>query len=92
MSNRLPYDKDALIAASPPSPSILDSETANEYRHWIVSIRIILSLCLIYYHNNRLLDAFPHNMKLSWSDKDEWLFIMINSMQRSVLQAGLNLV
>jgi len=72
---------------------MLDSNSAStEYRNWITTVRIVLSVCLIYYHTNRLFDAFPHNMALSWNDRDEWFFTMVNSMQRSVLQAGLNLV
>ena len=94
MTSRLPYDKDSLaLAMPPPSPSMLDSNSAStEYRNWITTVRIVLSVCLIYYHTNRLFDAFPHNMALSWNDRDEWFFTMVNSMQRSVLQAGLNLV
>lgn len=61
--------------------------------NWIITVRIVLAICLIYYHNHRLFDNYRHNMQISLDfDEDINLLIGVRTTQRAVLQAGLNLV
>lgn len=60
--------------------------------YWIYAVRIILSICLIYYHNHRMVDSYRHNLSLNIPDEYDTLRSLIKAGQRAVLQAGLNLV
>ena len=65
----------------------------NQVVNWIFSVRIVLSVCLIYYHNHRLFDMYRHNMSIQLDfDEDINLLVGVRATQRAVLQAGLNLV
>jgi len=63
----------------------------NEIQYWVFAVRIVLSLCLIFYHNHRLSDSYRHNLSIEISDDNETLRSLIKASQRTVLQAGLNL-
>jgi hypothetical protein len=70
----------------------LPNDKREEPLYWVYVVRIVLSVCLIYYHNHRLVDSYKHNLSLEITDDHETLRSLIKACQRTVLQAGLNLV
>lgn len=69
---------------SPHSPS-------GEILHWVNLVRVVLSVCLIYYHTHRLVDSYRYNLGFRIPDEYFTLQSLIKASQRFVLQAGLNL-
>lgn len=67
-------------------------EKDDEIVYWVYVVRIILSVCLIYYHNHRLVDSYRHNLNIEIPLDYFTLQSLIKQSQRMVLQAGLNLV
>ena len=62
-----------------------------------MSVRLVLSICIVWYHNNRMADSYKHNIMLprppgNAGDPERWVQSLIKQTQRSILQAGLNLV
>lgn len=67
-------------------------EKDSEIIHWVYVVRIVLSICLIYYHNHRLVDSYRHNLNIEIPTDYFTLQSLIKQSQRMALQAGLNLV
>ena len=64
----------------------------TETLYWVYIVRIVLSICLIYYHNHRLVDSYRHNLNIEIPPDYFTLQSLIKASQRMALQAGLNLV
>ena len=64
----------------------------HETLHWVNMIRLVLALCLIYYHNHRIVDSYKYNMTIVIPDEYTTLLSLIKASQRTTLQVGLNLV
>jgi hypothetical protein len=84
----------SLLSIAPPSPSPTQQPQQQQIS-WIVSARLILGILLIYYHNNRIFDSYRHNLEIRPFALEQadmhWYRELLYSLQRLVLQAGLNL-
>jgi len=73
------------------------STTPPQRLHWVSVLRILLAICIVYYHTIRLADGYHHNLSIpiprgTSGSPERWSLSIIKQLQRGVLQAGLNLV
>lgn len=64
----------------------------HEILYWVNNVRVILCLCLVYYHNHRLLDSYAYNIDFEIPEEYYTLISMIKLSNRITVQVGLNLV
>lgn len=91
---------DILINNSSSSTSGTPSTTSTtppQRLHWVSVLRILLAICIVYYHTIRLADGYHHNLSIpiprgTSGSPERWSLSIIKQLQRGVLQAGLNLV
>ena len=79
------------------TPSTTSTTPPPQRLHWVSVLRILLAICIVYYHTIRLADGYHHNLSIPIprgmsGSPERWSLSIIKQLQRGVLQAGLNLV